>query len=256
MARVLGEAARYVTRQSVKKYQREFVVINLASYFLAFIIGLWLGLSLTKHAYLWMWITIFILALILFLTIQFTNSVTDKLERKRISYRKGATGEAVVGYILGWLPEDYVVIHGLKPKPNYGDVDHIVIGPTGVYAIDTKNWKGVITADDKGELLLNGKPQKPAAKNLFRTIMSIKGNIKFLSGLDPYIRGILAFPAARVEARWGSTGPVHCVSDEQLYDYIVETKKRKKLARQDIESISQAFLALARMDKDFASDSR
>jgi hypothetical protein len=61
---------------------------------------------------------------------------------------------------------------------------------------------------------------------------------------------------ARVDAKWGTTGHVHCVRDEQLYDYIVENKKGKKLNQKEIESISQAFLALARMDKDFAPNSK
>ena len=76
--------------------------------------------------------------------------------------------------------------------------------------------------------------------------------MKVLSSLDPYVQGVFAFPSAYIEARWGTTGYVHCIKDEQLYDYIVENKKSKKLSQKDIESISQAFLALARMDKDFS----
>jgi len=65
------------------------------------------------------------------------------------------------------------------------------------------------------------------------------------------VQGVLAFPSARVEAKWGTTGHIHCVTDEQLFDYIVENKKSNKLTKKEIDSISQAFLALARMDKDF-----
>jgi hypothetical protein len=105
--------------------------------------------------------------------------------------------------------------------------------------------------------LLNGKStKKPEVKNLTRTIMSIREEIKVLSELNLYIRGVLAFPAAHVEARWGSTGHVHCVTDEKLYEYIFERKKEKKLSKKEIESISQALLALARMDKDFASGNK
>jgi len=253
MAKVLGETARYITKESIKRYQREFIVINLASFFLALIIGFWLGLSLNKHAYLWIWISIFIVALILFLTIQLTNRVTVKLERKRIDYRKGATGEALVGYILAGFPDSFRIIPGVETS--FGDIDHVVVGPTGVYAVDTKNWRGIVTADDQGELLLNGRPtKKPAIGNLTRSIMTTKKKIKVRFALDPYVRGVLAFPSARVEAKWGTTGSVHCITDEQLYDYIVEKKKR--LTKKEIDSISQAFLAVARKDKDFAPASR
>ncbi len=101
----------------------------------------------------------------------------------------------------------------------------------------------------------NGQPtQKPEIKNLTRRIMSIKEKIIVLSALDPYVQGVFAFPSAYVEAKWGSTGHVHCLRDEQLYDYIVENKKR--LDKKEIEAISLAFRALARMDKDFAPNSR
>ena len=247
MAKVLGETARYVTKESIKRYQREFIVINLASFFLALIIGFWLGFSLNKQTYLWIIVSIIIVALILFLTTQLTNRVTNKLERKRIDFRKGATGEALVGYILAGFPDAYRIIPGVE-TPLGGDIDHVVVGPTGVYAVDTKNWRGIVTADGEGELLLNGRPtKKPAIGNLTRSIIATKKKIKVRSALDPYVRGVLAFPSARVEAKWGTTGPIHCITDEQLYDYIVEKKKR--LTKKEIELISQAF-------KDFASVSK
>ena len=34
----------------------------------------------------------------------------------------------------------------------------LVVGPTGVFVLDTKAWRGVVTSDGKGELLLNGQP--------------------------------------------------------------------------------------------------
>jgi len=201
-------------------------------------------------------ISIFIIALLAeIFCFLLTNRISDRLERERINFRKGAVGEAVVGYILESFPDDYRVINDLTTP--FGNIDHVTVGPSGVYVIDTKNWKGVVAADGKGEVLCNGKPpDKPAVKNLTRTIMSIKEKIKVLSALDPFIQGVLAFPSARVEARWGATGHVHCVTDEKLYDYIVENKKKKKLTTKEIESISQAFLAVARMDKDFAPASR
>jgi hypothetical protein len=256
MARVLGGPARYVTKQSIKKYQLQFLTIFFAAYFVALILGFFLGFNFQKYPYVQIASLIFVVAAAV-VARSVINKIIDNLEKKRIDFRQGAAGEALVGYILESLPNDYVVIHGLKPTSRYGDIDHVVIGPSGVYAIDTKNWKGIVTADGKGELLLNGKPtKKPEAKNLTRTILSIREGIKVLFELNLYIRGVLAFPAARVEARWGSTGHVHCVTDEKLYEYIFERKKEKKLSKKEIESISQALLALARKDKDFAPDGK
>jgi len=87
-------------------------------------------------------------------------------------------------------------------------------------------------SDEKGELLINVKPtDKPEVKILTGRLMSIKEKIKTLCGLDPFFQGVLVFPSARVVARWGTTKAIHCIRDEQLYDYIVESKKPKKLSR-------------------------
>ena len=256
MARVLGGPSRYVTRRSIKKYQLEFLTIFFVAYFFALILGFFLGFNFQRYPYIQIAALIFVVVAAVAARLVI-NKITDTLEKKRIDFRKGAASEVLIGYILESLSNDHTVIHGLKPKSRYGDIDHVVIGPSGVYAINTKNWKGIVAADGKGELLWNGKPtKKPEVKNLTHTVMSIREEIKRLFELNLYIRGVLAFPAARVEARWGSTGHVHCVTDEKLYEYIFERKKEKILSKKEIESISQALLSLARRDKNFAPDNR
>ena len=242
MAKVLGETGRDVSEQSTKKFHRIFLLLYLFGIGLGFAIGYIIG---ARKNY----VTLLFL-LTLPLVWKYLSKKIDAIDKERLNFRKGATGEAVVGFALDNFPDEFRVIHDLTTP--YGNVDHVVVGPTGAYIIDSKNWKGVVAADGSGELLLNGKPtQKTEVKNLSRRIMSIKEKLTVLSSSDPYIQGVFAFPSAYIGARWGTTGYIHCVKDEQLYDYIVENKKAKKLSQKEIESISQAFLALARMDKDF-----
>jgi hypothetical protein len=81
----------------------------------------------------------------------------------------------------------------------------------------------------------------------------MKDRLKALApGMDPYIQAVFVFTSARVEAKWGATGAVHCVRDEQLYDYIVGGKRGRKLSPKEAKTIAQAFSALARMDEAFA----
>jgi hypothetical protein len=86
--------------------------------------------------------------------------------------------------------------------------------------------------------------------------MDIKEKIKVLSPVESYIQGVFAFPSAYVEAKWGTTGYIHCVKDEGLYDHIVENKRSRKLTKEEIDGLSQAFLALATMDKGFGSNNK
>ena len=130
-------------------------------------------------------------------------------------------------------------------------MDHVVIGPTGVFALDTKNWRGVVSADGKGEVLINGRFEKPYIRQFVGRVMGIKDRVKALApGVDPYIQAVFVFTSARVDANWGTTGNVHCIRDDQLHDYIVESKKGKRLTPKEV--IARAFAALARMDPHFS----
>ena len=51
----------------------------------------------------------------------------------------GAAGESKVGKRLEKLPSEYKVFHDRKIPSSRANIDHIVVGPTGVFAIETKN---------------------------------------------------------------------------------------------------------------------
>ena len=82
MARILGETGNYVTEESMQKFKRQILVIVLASFFLALVIGFLLGFSVSEHFYVWMTISIVIIVVILILTIRLTDSISDRVERE------------------------------------------------------------------------------------------------------------------------------------------------------------------------------
>ena len=64
--------------------------------------------------------------------------------------QKGKQGEQKVRDILSCLPEDYHVLHDIILKTEKGttQIDHVVISRYGVFAIETKNYRGEIYGDD------------------------------------------------------------------------------------------------------------
>jgi hypothetical protein len=63
------------------------------------------------------------------------------LLREIKSWWAGRTGEMKMAKILSpLLDEGYAVLHDLDI--GRGNVDHVVIGPSGVYAVETKAWGG------------------------------------------------------------------------------------------------------------------
>jgi hypothetical protein len=58
------------------------------------------------------------------------------------AWGKGAQGEERTGRLLDSLPDSYVVRHDLAMPRSRANIDHVVIGPTGVFTIETKNFAG------------------------------------------------------------------------------------------------------------------
>lgn len=67
---------------------------------------------------------------------------------------KGARGEEKVSGILESLPDTYHVFNDFSAGRNH--VDHVVVGPSGVFSVETKCWKGRVTIED-GCILLDGQ---------------------------------------------------------------------------------------------------
>ncbi|MBV9010145.1 MAG: NERD domain-containing protein [Verrucomicrobia bacterium] len=174
----------------------------------------------------------------------------DEFERERMNWRRGAVGEQVVSDTLACLPENYFVLNDVKTS--CGNLDHVVIGPTGLFAIETKNWRGVVAADGAGELLTNGSSCSTAEiRKLLRRTMLVREQVMSLTGRDVYMRAVMVFPRARVEAAFGSTGKVHCVTDERLCSYIEEPAFSQKLRSCDVDQICRALEGIARMEPAF-----
>jgi len=251
MAKVLGESGRYVSQEAGKRETRMFILTLVLCCVIAWISGFLFGFLFLKASH---WVSLLISGVAL-LAISalgwWGNRQLEELSKQRKDMRKGAAGEISVGNRLANFPDAFRVLNDLTTP--FGNLDHVVVGPTGVFVLDTKNWRGVVSADGRGELLCNGMPtDKPYVRHFTARVMDVKEKVKFLAqGLDPFFQPVFVFPSARVDANWGTTKSVHCIRDEQLFDYIVESKKGKKLTKEEVDKIAQGFLALAHMDKDF-----
>lgn len=67
---------------------------------------------------------------------------------------KGMIGEKSVARKLEKLPEnEYVILNDILLKTDRGttQIDHVVLSVYGIFVIETKNYKGWITGNEKGE---------------------------------------------------------------------------------------------------------
>ena len=252
MAKIISEVGGQAARQTMRSFRRMFVASALAIGLMALIIGFSLCLFLQAHLIPLRMVAaeIAFSGLAAYGLNRLIMRNIDKHENEKLKHRKDALGEAAMGYILEALPDGYVVFNELRTLS--GNVDHVVIGPTGIFVIDTKNWRGTITPDGQGELLRNGRSTgRGEVKFLLALISSLREKINILTHRDDFLQAILAFPLARVEVPWGTTRNVHCLADERIPDYIRKYRFSQPLKKNEIELIEQAFHALAGMKTGF-----
>ncbi|MDW3214975.1 MAG: nuclease-related domain-containing protein [Ilumatobacteraceae bacterium] len=68
-----------------------------------------------------------------------------RLQREAEKWERGAEGERRIAAVLDRLPTEYVVFHDLQLPNSKANVDHLVIGPTGIWAVDSKNYSNPVT---------------------------------------------------------------------------------------------------------------
>ncbi|PWN01308.1 hypothetical protein DJ010_19305 [Nocardioides silvaticus] len=81
----------------------------------------------------------------------------ERLHRAADLWERGAEGERRTAEALAALPaHEWTVFHDVPwPGRARANIDHVAVGPTGVFVIDAKHWSGSVTVRD-GVLRQNG----------------------------------------------------------------------------------------------------
>jgi hypothetical protein len=77
-------------------------------------------------------------------------AVTNEPQSTR-AWATGAIGEEKLSKSLARLA-DVITLHDRQVFGTLGNIDHIVIGPAGVFVVDTKHYKGKLRVHDRGGL--------------------------------------------------------------------------------------------------------
>ena len=88
--------------------------------------------------------------------------------REEKHWAVGADGEEEVAWRLRKLGEGWHVIHSVPVGEKGSDIDHVVIGPAGVFTLNTKNHsRNRVTVTERG-VYVNGKPTDYLRNSRFR----------------------------------------------------------------------------------------
>lgn len=98
----------------------------------------------------------------------------ERLLQSAERYEKGAAGEEATALALSALPAtEWTVFHDVRwPDRKLANIDHVVVGPPGVFVIDTKNWSGSVTIAD-GILRHNGYRREPSVAGAAEAALAI-----------------------------------------------------------------------------------
>lgn len=107
----------------------------------------------------------------------------ERLLRHAEMYERGALGEELTAAALTDLPPEWTVLHDVRwPGRRFANIDHIVIGPAGIFIVDSKNWSGrVLVADST--LRQNGRSRETTVATCADSALAVSELVPSLAGV-------------------------------------------------------------------------
>lgn len=179
-----------------------------------------------------------------------------------LNYRGGAQAEKKVTETLMALGDDYSLINDVMLPGNYGNVDHIVLGPNGIFAIETKNYSGkIICRGDEWirhypagwQVSMRGRPYWKDEQNyslgspsrqVKRNAVKIKEIIT--SSKSMWIEGVVVFTNSDADLQLEyPTVPV--LTLDELYDYIRNYTPQAEFSQKELKSVGETILKAGKL---------
>jgi hypothetical protein len=166
-------------------------------------------------------------------------------ERKLSNFFKGAQGEEDVARELAFLSSDYRVFNCVESGkeallPSNGDYDHIVIGPTGVFVIETKNWSGTVTLEE-GQILYNGKtPDRSPIDQVKTAARSMREKLSETCSETIEVKPLICFSANTLKSGTAGAAGVTACNLRDLNGVISDQSSDR--VSSDIQAKSSAYL--------------
>ena len=119
------------------------------------------------------------------------------------AWKKGAEGERRVGDVLESI-SGVRILHDRRIPGSRANIDHLAVGPTGVYVVDPKKYDGAVEKRDLGGWLRTDLRLYVAGRDRTKLVRGVEWQIEIVesaltaAGLVAPVRGLLCF----VESTW------------------------------------------------------
>lgn len=133
--------------------------------------------------------------------------ITDSLMRKEESlmykFRSGIIGEKLIGDELKKLDANYTVFQDVHIPDKKENIDFVVVGPTGIFAIEVKNHHGKVGFNGN-ELTLNDKSfEKDFLRQTMREATSLHDYLVSSGVTSAFVTPIIVFSHRFAVVRFG-----------------------------------------------------
>ncbi|MDD4409986.1 MAG: nuclease-related domain-containing protein [Candidatus Pacebacteria bacterium] len=160
--------------------------------------------------------------------------LNKRFKNNYMTWGRGAGAELVTQKHLGKLGCGYHIVNDFQYK--YGNIDHICICQTGIFTIETKAHKGLISYN--GRLLKDGKEiDKDFIFQAKSAAMYISEYIQSVLGKKYFVTPILVFNNAKIDS--SIRGPRHGVwiGGKGFQNYVIANNKNLFLSEEEASAI-------------------
>jgi hypothetical protein len=149
------------------------------------------------------------------------------------AWRIGAAGEQEVAWRLRKLDEGWHLLHAVPVGENGGDIDHLVIGPGGVYTLNTKNHPGGKVWVAERSFMVNGQRTQYLRNSRFEASRAAK-LLGAACGFEVAVEPIIVLLCAEITIKSRPEG-VHVVSHRRIRKWL--TKRPPVLGPEQVQAV-------------------
>lgn len=168
----------------------------------------------------------------------FRQMLIGRASRREVAaWRAGARGEERMGRVLAPLrARGFAVIHDVDT--GRGNIDHVVIGPTGVFVVETKAWRGRVYLEAGQRLMCSGFDRSAALAQAMGEAIEVRKRLR-AAGLACWVEATIALPATRLRRGPMRLGSVWVLNPDDLEPHI--TSRPDILGPEQVRQAAGAF---------------
>ena len=161
--------------------------------------------------------------------------VTPLTPETKLLYQ-GVLGELEVGSTLDSLGRGWIVLHAL-PVAGGLDIDHLAIGPSGVYIITTRNHAGEPVWASQRTLIV-GDIRHPDIRNMEFEMGRVERLLSTAAGRAIEVSGVLAVVSPKTLTVRQKHRDVEVLSSDRLAAWLMG--RRRVLSPEEVEEVAAA----------------